>query len=283
MDDSKTEKYVGDLITEDGKNDANIASRKSKAFGIAGDILAILEEVPLGPYRTEAGLCMRNAMFLNAILTNSEVWYGIKPSHITELEKVDENIYYEKILNAHSKTPKEMLYLEKGTVPIEFILKSRRQSYLHHILTREKSELISKIYYAQKRRPVKDDWAKTTSEDLNDLKINLSDEEIRSMSKLNFKKLLKKKIYQAAFNYLESIKETHSKVMTIKYEQFKSQPYLNSYKFKTVEKQLLFKLRTRMTNVKLNFKSMHENKDCNLCGEGIPQTDNHLLDCAMLK
>ena len=63
MEDSKQEKYVGDVITDDGKNDENIAARKAKAFAIAGDILAILDEVPLGPYRIDAGLCMSSAMF----------------------------------------------------------------------------------------------------------------------------------------------------------------------------------------------------------------------------
>ena len=90
MENSKQEKYVGDIITEDAKNDENIAARKGKAFAIAGDILAILDEIPLGPYRIDAGLCMRNGMFLNAILRNSEVWYGLKSTHITELEEVDE-------------------------------------------------------------------------------------------------------------------------------------------------------------------------------------------------
>ena len=38
-----------------------------------------------------------------------------------------------------------------------------------------------------------------------------------------------------------------------------------------------------MTNVKANFKYMHDNIiECNLCCEGIPQTDAHLLDCATI-
>ena len=34
-----------------------------------------------------------------------------------------------------------------------------------------------------------------------------------------------------------------------------------------------------MTNVKENFKTMHEDLHCNLCDEGFIQTDAHLLDC----
>ena len=65
----------------------------------------------------------------------------------------------------------------------------------------------------------------------------------------------------------------------INFKKLETQSYLKSYAFKTDEKQLLFKLRTRMTNVKCNFKTMYTNTDCNLCLEGKPQTDIHLLDC----
>ena len=180
MHDSRSETYVGDIITEDGKNDANIASRRAKAYAIAGDILAILEEVPLGIYRIEAGLYMRNGIFLNAILPNSEVWYGLKTEHITDLEKVDEYLI-RKILNAHSKTAKEILYLETGAIPIRYVIKNRRLSYLKNILTRDKDELISKVYHAQQRRPVKDGWVESINNDIEEIELNLSEEKINSM------------------------------------------------------------------------------------------------------
>ena len=85
MKNSNCEKYIGDLISETCKNGENISSRKAKAFGIAGDILAILEEMPLGPLKIQARLCMREGMLINGILTNSEVWYGLKENDYTDL------------------------------------------------------------------------------------------------------------------------------------------------------------------------------------------------------
>ena len=58
------------------------------------------------------------------MICSIKVWYGLKSSQITELEQVDEYLL-RKILNAHSKTAKEMLYLETAAVPIEFILKKQ--------------------------------------------------------------------------------------------------------------------------------------------------------------
>ena len=45
-----------------------------------------------------------------------------------------DNYLMRKILGAHSKIPIEMLFLETGTLPIEFILISRRVNYLHNKL-----------------------------------------------------------------------------------------------------------------------------------------------------
>ena len=90
IEDSEKEKYVGDIISRNGKPDENIAARRSKGFGIASDILSILDEVLIGSQRIEAGPCMREGMLLNGILTNSEVWIGLNENHYRELEQVDE-------------------------------------------------------------------------------------------------------------------------------------------------------------------------------------------------
>ena len=58
--DVRSLKYVGDIISENGKIDENIADRRAKGFGIVSDILSILEEIPLGTYRIEAGLEIRD-------------------------------------------------------------------------------------------------------------------------------------------------------------------------------------------------------------------------------
>ena len=100
---------------------------------------------------------------------------------------------------------------------------------------------------------------------------------------MKFKEYSKVKIKKAALKYLKNIQDRHSKVDNIKYEHIETQPYLKSPKFSTDEKQLLFKLRTRMTDVKCNFESMFDdNTECNLCNEGKPQTDSHLLDCTKI-
>ena len=90
MADSKAEKYLGDVISHDGKNDDNLKDRTNKAWGIVSQILAIIDEVPFGKHEIEAALIMRNSMFINGILTNIEVRYGLKKEYLESLEKIDE-------------------------------------------------------------------------------------------------------------------------------------------------------------------------------------------------
>ena len=97
-----------------------------------------------------------------------------------------------------------------------------------------------------------------------------------------FKSYLKKKISDAAFADLLKIKESHSKGSDIVYDKFEAQSYINSNLLKIDEKFLLFKLRTRMTPVKSNFKSMFVDINCMLCGSGVPQSDLHLLECSKI-
>ena len=73
-----------------------------------------------------------------------------------ELEEVDE-CFLRRILNAHSKTPIEALYLELGCTPLRYIIKSRRINYLHYLTKLKKDELLSRFFQAQMKLPVKGD------------------------------------------------------------------------------------------------------------------------------
>ena len=49
-------KYLGDIYLSSGRSKHNILERSAKAHEILAEICTILNEVPLGNYRTEASL-----------------------------------------------------------------------------------------------------------------------------------------------------------------------------------------------------------------------------------
>ena len=88
---------------------------------MVAEILAIIKDIPLGQYKIEIGLKLRQAMLLNMLLFNSEAWHDVSDAEIKILETVDEHLL-RALVNGHSKTPLEFLYLESGAIPIRFIL-----------------------------------------------------------------------------------------------------------------------------------------------------------------
>ena len=90
MESSNSEKYLGDQIHHSGTVTATILSRKAKGYGRVNEILALLNEAPLGSWKIKAGIILRQAMLINGTLFNSEAWHGISDKEVSSLEKVDE-------------------------------------------------------------------------------------------------------------------------------------------------------------------------------------------------
>ena len=105
MKNSDKEKYLGDFIDKSGKLKSTIEDRAGKGWGILSEIKAILNEVPLGKYKVEIGLQLRQAMLVNGLLFNSEAWHFVSPDDLTPLEKIDEALL-RFLLDSHIVMPR---------------------------------------------------------------------------------------------------------------------------------------------------------------------------------
>ena len=146
----------------------------------------------------------------------------------------------------------------------------------------EDDELVSKVYKAQKLFPVKDDFVHQINEDKEEIGLLISESEMKNMKKTSFKSLVKDKIRSSAHSYLVQKKESLSKLNNLTTD-FSLKEYLSTDKLSTTEKQLLFKLRTRMIPVKGNFSSMYkEDMSCRLCNLNLTESQELLLSCTSL-
>ena len=108
--------------------------------------------------------------------------------------------------------------LEGGILPIRFIIISERLGYLQVILKKENSSLVKQVLQKQLDEPhIKQDWIFQALDDLKQLELTLSFEDISQMSKYKFKKVVKKACHKAAFDYLLAMKEQLSKGSEICY------------------------------------------------------------------
>ena len=271
--------YLGDVLCEKGTIDETINKRSQKALGIISQINSILSTVSLGSFHFDIAMVLRDALFVNSVMVNSEVWHNVQMKHVLSLEQSDLNLM-KKILNSHSKTASEAYYLELAKYPLRFTLSKRRLMYLWHLLHRDTNELIYKIYQAQKLNENRGDWVKILNEERFRYGIVESDEEISQLSKNKFKKVVQEKIQKFANKYLHDLAKTHKKSAKIENKKFVRQLYFADRRFSREDIQLLFALRTRTINVKQNFKSQYENMNCRICKvENSLEDEEHILHC----
>ena len=277
--------YLGDILCSSGSVDATIESRRQKGIGLCSQVNGMVDGLSLGHYYYGIAFLLREAILLNGMLTNLEVWYPISSNQIEILENVD-LMLLRKLLKGHSKTPKEAFFLECGLLPIKFVAIKRRLMYLHNILTKPKSELISRVYEVQKSVFTKNDWYNLVKENRNELGIPLTDEEISVMSKDRFKSIVNKAVNAFALDHFNKLatKSENSKCRDLVKSKFSREKYFEDKRFSRSEVELLFSLRTMMVSgIKKNFSSQYQdNLFCDLCCAHV-DCQEHLLSCAALR
>ena len=187
------------------------------------------------------------------MLTNFEIWYGLRENEITALEEVD-RLLLRRILEVPDSTCLESLYLELGIIPIHILLKARRLNELHHLASLDENNMLYKVFITQWKYPAKDDWALKVKENLKELNINLDLNDIKKKSEYSFKKLVKIKTQEYTLNYLLELKDKHSKMEKLEYDELKLQDYLKDDDIPVAEAKNLFRFRTRSARFKENIK-----------------------------
>ena len=257
------------------KNDSNIHDRYSKGIGYVNQILGILHEISFGQFYFEQALQLRNAKLVNGILCSIEAMYGLTKAQTEKLEKCDKYLF-RKIFDSPMSTAIESFYLEMNALPLRFIIVGRRLLFYWTILNKSENDLVKQVYKTQQLLPVKNDWCLTFKEDLKDLDIHQTEDEIMKMKKNVFKTLVSEKIRAAATKYLCDLRNKHSKTSGLKVSN-DIQKYLTTTHLSTHEKQILFKLRTRSFNCKGNYSNQYQSLICNFCDN--PDYQEHLLNC----
>ena len=91
MEEVNTEKYLGDIISSDGKNLKNFINRRNKGTCVVNQIMTKLEEVCFGHYYFQVAVIWSTYQ-ISSLLTNAEAWYNVTQADIEILESVDENL-----------------------------------------------------------------------------------------------------------------------------------------------------------------------------------------------
>ena len=208
MHETQSSKYLGNVLTSVGGVRATIEDRRNKGWGKVSQILGILGEVPLGPYRIEVGLLLRKAILTSSLLYSAKAWSAVSEAEIKRLEQVDSALL-KGMVQGHSKTPSSFHFLETGSLMLRHIIRINRLMYHYHILSLKEEETVRKIYEKQKEEHSKGDWIELLKNDFEFMGIDLNEQEIKGTPKSIYRKKIKDLIRKAAFK--ELTENTNSK------------------------------------------------------------------------
>ena len=74
MENKEEEKYLGDVISNDGRNVKNIKARIAKGKGIVSKIITMLDGIPFGQHYFQVGILLRDSLLFSSMLFNAETW-----------------------------------------------------------------------------------------------------------------------------------------------------------------------------------------------------------------
>ena len=147
----------------------------------------------------------------------------VKQGEIRQLERIEEG-FLRELLKTSKGCPIAQLYLEVGQAPARYEIIKIRLLFLKYILNQSKESLVSKFLEIQMETAAKGDWISICIENLKELRINETLEEIEKMSHYKFKNLLNERTKNAALIYLTN--KQGIKGHEIKYSDLQMSDYL---------------------------------------------------------
>ena len=154
-----------------------------------------------------------------------------------------------------------------------------RLLFLKCILKEDPESMIYRFLQLQFEQPTNGDWASNCLKDLNYLQINLSMDEIKTISKQKFLNMLKVSINQRALEYL--VKKQGRKGSEIIYTKIEMSEYLmpNNNSISIEDKRKIFEMRNEMVLIPANFTSSENIVKC-FCGDD--ENMRHIYSCQTL-
>ena len=271
-------KYLGFVISNSGNNLCNIREIRKKSIGATKKILNHLNSLHLFQYYFECSVIFKNVFLRPIILYACETYYNLTETEVRQIERNEES-YLRQIFSTPRSCPISQLYLESGEYPARFEVKRMKLLFLKYILTQDKSSTIYKFLQLQLQQPRRGEWASTCLENLKELEISLSLEDITKIKLSEYKQILKQQIQKVSLKYLLGIRKI--KGSQIEYKSMQMSDYLlpNLYIQSNEDKKLLYALRNQM--FQLNEDSFqNKNKLC-LCGKEEENITN-LYNCQLL-
>ena len=165
-------------------------------------IASLVAETDVGIHKTNVCLLLYQSLFLSTMLFNSQTWSNLRKNDLEQL-RIIQSKFLKKIIGVPNSACSAFTYLELGVIPMEYEIHKRQIKYLQRILQLEGGDPVREVFMFQMHQRqngiMENNWWSDVSELMVRYEIDCSLEEIRTMTKEQFKKLVNTKVENVAF------------------------------------------------------------------------------------
>ena len=272
--------YLGDTFNTDGSNKDLIEDRIRKGNACIVSAISLCNEVTLGTFTVQTLLLLYKCLYLAVTLYNSQAWSKLTNNDITSLQ-TNQLKFLKRILHAPSSTPNAITFLETGTLPVIHEINIRRLNFLHHILTLEDEDPVKFVYEQQLQYEYEPNWANDMIAVKSKYDIFINNEEIATMSKERWKRLVKKQVKTFALGELnDALSQLKMGEKLDPYDKLQQQDYIHH--LGPQQTRTIFQIRAGVIDLKSVRKYWYNDDTCRLCQQEKEDVEHVVNKCPEL-
>ena len=278
-------KYLGDIITADGKDNKNIESRKAKLQGSIVQICNIAGNDALRKIQTAVLIQLYHKISTPKLLMNAEAWCLTKTME-KEVNQIEIRCW-KRLFNLPVTTPNVAVIFSFGTIYASMQVDTKQMIYLHKILKRETNHWTRQIFGTLKK--FNTGWYKQIKKKLEEYELETDTEKIKTKTRQQWKcevhdaveKANLKKLQEECYDTTSEGAKVKGKTLyahkMITEDSYQRKPMYPITELNQLEAKTLILARFRMLECGKNFRGTSPEL-CTTCNE-IDDESHRLNSC----
>lgn len=261
-------KYLGCTINDKGDQEDQITNIKGKTEAAYQTILHILHDKTFANIQMQTAWKLIETCIIPIITYGTEAWKNNSKS-VNKLNKILDDIL-KRILNVPLSTPREALYLDTNLLDIATIIDKKKLNMYYKI--KRNPNNITKLLLKDTNASI---WMQETLNIAQKHKINLKN--LITLTPGKAKKYIRKMTHKTFRNDMLQNTTNKSKVNYLieGYTINEKTNYTNI--LNREDTSIIFKARTRMMDIKSNYKNKYRDMKCRICKKE-EETQEHILE-----
>ena len=166
------------------------------------------------------------------------------------------------------------MFLEFGELPARYIIDKNQLNFLYHIYHLKDDDPVKLMWENMKLFPEEKNWWYRVQGLLS--KYQLSMDHVDTMSKYSFKKLVKERVKEVAFNDLKKQCEAKQRTGNLSFSSMNPQTYLEE--LYPNQAKVIIQCRSKTLDIKEFRQYIYHDLICRKCGNA-DETIEHIVNC----